>query len=387
MKEKSARIVSGSPLGLGASEAGDLFVGRALELKKLREWYSQSTQTVAAILGERGAGKTALIYKFSASSKDLFPGGIHHIHGYAFESLAQIVQRELPTQCVRPTLLVLDDAENFSPDLRDDIRAILPTQPKLSLLLAARPTFEFPDFAGPYIRLGGLNELEFREILAQRLSFSDDAAAAELWKLFDGNPSLAQLAGKTVREGLESLSDLFQKLTNFVKPGILGPDGKPVSTESLQAKKIIIEIEEVNDQLLQRIREDPNSIYDLSSRKFEEIVAEILTRKGFRVELTPPSKDGGFDMYAARKDGMGDFLYLVECKKYAPENKVGVQIVRSLHGVVQQKRATAGIVATTSCFTKGAQEFRNDVTHQMTLADYVELQGWLSGVMASQKTE
>jgi restriction system protein len=73
---------------------------------------------------------------------------------------------------------------------------------------------------------------------------------------------------------------------------------------------------------------------------------------------------------------------LVECKKYAPKHKVGVQIVRALHGVVQQKRATAGLVATTSYFTRGAKEFRQELAHQMQLADYVELQNWLGGTIA-----
>lgn len=42
----------------------------------------------------------------------------------------------------------------------------------------------------------------------------------------------------------------------------------------------------------------------------------------------------------------------------------------------------SGIIATTSYFTKGAREFRQEVVHQMELADYVELQKWLSGLNA-----
>ena len=111
--------------------------------------------------------------------------------------------------------------------------------------------------------------------------------------------------------------------------------------------------------------------------KFEEFVAEILARQGYEVELTPASDDGGFDVYAAKNDGFGSFLYLVECKRYTQPNKVGVQVIRSLHGVVQKEKATAGIIATTSYFTKRAEEFQQDVRHQMQLADYVRLQEWL----------
>ncbi len=114
-----------------------------------------------------------------------------------------------------------------------------------------------------------------------------------------------------------------------------------------------------------------------SSRKFEELVAELLEKQGYSVKLTPPSKDGGFDMYAAKHEVLGQFLYFVECKRYAPPNKVGVQVVRALHGVVQQQRANAGIIATTSFFTRGAKEYQDEMKYQLQLRDYVELQKWL----------
>ncbi|MCE5319179.1 MAG: restriction endonuclease, partial [Parachlamydia sp.] len=118
-------------------------------------------------------------------------------------------------------------------------------------------------------------------------------------------------------------------------------------------------------------------LYSLDPRKFEELVAEMLSQRGYEITLTPPSKDGGLDMYAARKDDLGSFLYLVECKRYTPPTKVGVSIVRSLYGVVQQKQANGGIVVTSSFFTKGAKEFQENVPHQMHLRDYLALQKWL----------
>ncbi|MBU1723414.1 MAG: restriction endonuclease, partial [Gammaproteobacteria bacterium] len=95
---------------------------------------------------------------------------------------------------------------------------------------------------------------------------------------------------------------------------------------------------------------------------------------------TPASKDGGKDIYAARKDHLGSFLYVVECKKYAPDNPVGVGLIRQLNGVVQAERATAGILATTSFFTKGAKEFQARLSHQIGLKDYVGIQEWLDTI-------
>jgi restriction system protein len=69
--------------------------------------------------------------------------------------------------------------------------------------------------------------------------------------------------------------------------------------------------------------------------------------------------------------------YIVECKKYAPEVLVGPSIVRALYGVVESEKATAGILATTSSFTKGAKEFQSSVAFRISLQDYIGNQKWL----------
>ena len=86
------------------------------------------------------------------------------------------------------------------------------------------------------------------------------------------------------------------------------------------------------------------------------------------------------DLYAAKSNELGDFLFLVECKKYARTNPVQVDVVRALYGNVQAKRATAGVVVTTSTFTRGAKVFRNELRHQLDLRDYLSLRDWISRV-------
>jgi RNA polymerase sigma factor (sigma-70 family) len=167
-------------------------------------------------------------------------------------------------------------------------------------------------------------------------------------------------------------------LRDFDHPGILGPDGRPLTQEALEGSRIITDFINTKEQLLRIIRQNPSLMYTLPPRKFEEIVAEILDKLGYDISLTPESKDGGFDMYAAWKDGLGEFLYLVECKRYAPHNTVGVGLVRALHGVVEEKRASAGILVTTSHFTKEAHEFQRRLRHRLSLRDYVHLQEWLA---------
>ena len=199
-----------------------------------------------------------------------------------------------------------------------------------------------------------------------------------LFHLADGNALFANLAVAAVDTGLvTSWPDLFRNLGEFTAPGLLGPDGQPLRSDSDGYKRVVVDASAANSEILKIISKEPAMVWELPPRKFEEIVAEILSKKGYDVSLTPASGDGGFDIYAARKEGLGSFLYLVECKRYVPPNKVGVEIVRSLYGVVQLRKATAGAIVTTSYFTAGAEAFQREVRHQLHLHDYIALQKWI----------
>jgi hypothetical protein len=158
-----------------------------------------------------------------------------------------------------------------------------------------------------------------------------------------------------------------------VKPGILLPETK-------------IEIAGVNEELIRYFAKHPDQLYALNPRKFEEVVEAIFRDFKFDVVLTPRSKDGGLDIRAIRKDSVGTLLYLIECKRYAPERPVGIDIVRALYGVAISERASCGLVVTTSHFTRGAKEFAEKNKYQLSLRDYNDLVKWLQGYPISKKS-
>ena len=134
----------------------------------------------------------------------------------------------------------------------------------------------------------------------------------------------------------------------------------------------------LEEKLFEAAETNPNALYTMSPREFELLVAELLHRQGYSIEVTPPSKDGGIDIYAAQSSEISNFLFLVECKRYARHNPVQVDVVRSLYGNVAKKQATAGLVVTSSTFTRGARAFQREVAHQLSLRDYVDLHKWLA---------
>jgi len=127
----------------------------------------------------------------------------------------------------------------------------------------------------------------------------------------------------------------------------------------------------------------PELMYELHPRKFEELMAELYRRQGFEVELTPATRDGGVDLYVVSPGPGRHLLTVVDAKRYAPDHKVGVGVVRSLYGVVEEKRASAGIVATTSFFSKDAQRFQEKVPFRVDLQDYLALQAMLRRAVRS----
>ena len=371
-----------SPLYAEAeADFGRLFIGRKRELQAIRQ--SITEQSGAAIFGMRGSGKTALLYKIRQEEHGRFPGGIALIHGQNLlrSSLVEEVRRQIDIPPRGQALLIVDDVHALLPQQASELDRFLAENRTVQFLISADSAVSLPFRRGKVISLGGLSEQEYYQLLNQHVKASnaDTDIAHRLWEATSGNPLFADVAGRTIRDHLLSWRELFESLQGFHHAGILDSSGNPLEQSAPVPQQLVIAVENTNQKILERLRVDPEEFWALPSRKFEEIVAELLKGMGYDVDLTPLSKDGGFDMYAAKRDKVGLFLFLVECKRYVPPHKVGVQVIRSLYGVVQQKSANAGIVATTSFFTKGATAFEQERQYQIQLSDYFALQHWLKG--------
>ena len=83
-------------------------------------------------------------------------------------------------------------------------------------------------------------------------------------------------------------------------------------------------------------------------------------------------------MRAFQRKDIGLCLTLIECKRYAPDHRVSVDVVRGLYGVTENEGATTGLLVTTSSFTKDARSFQDQNRYRIHLADHAELQKWLN---------
>ncbi len=124
----------------------------------------------------------------------------------------------------------------------------------------------------------------------------------------------------------------------------------------------------------------PEVLRVIPSRRFEEVVAELLADFGYTVELTSATRDHGIDIIAIGRTTLGvDEKYLVQCKRYAHDHHVGVSVVRELLGVGIRWPSTAVMIATTSSFTGPARALalHETLRWRLHLRDYDDITRWL----------
>lgn len=135
-------------------------------------------------------------------------------------------------------------------------------------------------------------------------------------------------------------------------------------------------------EMLAYFRANPEQLYSMAPRRFEELIAAIFKNNGFSVELTPQTRDGGVDIIAVQHSALtGETVNLVECKRYSPTRKVGIGVVQRLLGCVHERRATKGILVTTSFFSQDAQHVARNSKHVLALNAYNAVTGWLTDLV------
>ncbi|MFA6150120.1 MAG: restriction endonuclease [Chitinophagaceae bacterium] len=142
----------------------------------------------------------------------------------------------------------------------------------------------------------------------------------------------------------------------------------PVYLTEAQLAKSIIEEVWINNQHL----------YEMKPREFERMTAELLRNQGFEVQLTKETRDGGYDLYAIYKmAGQHPIKMLVECKRYSPENKIGIDIVRSFRTVINEQKANKGLIVTTSYLSSDAKKSIAETPYLLDGKDRNDILQWV----------
>jgi restriction endonuclease Mrr len=197
-----------------------------------------------------------------------------------------------------------------------------------------------------------------------------------------GNENIAIVSAQEDAKTIQKLQDHFNELweaTSAIEESrqLLFEDLLRPSFPLFKSDIIRVSNETWN-QLITHLSRSPEDLYRLEPAHFEELVAELLHREGMEVQLTPKTRDGGRDVLALHNGSAGQHLYLVECKRYSPDRPIGVDLVRSLYGAVEQERATAGLLVTTSRLTQDALDFATPIRYRLSFKEFDDLKRWLN---------
>jgi restriction endonuclease Mrr len=173
-----------------------------------------------------------------------------------------------------------------------------------------------------------------------------------------GEPNRGRVPTSYEKELMESLG--FQRLEDLeqflnLPPLKLGMHPPDEFYEAQSREDRWIDDHCVEDQAA--VGDELCDILSLSGRDFEQLIVGLLSRMGFKAELTAPTGDGGVDVVATLDKPITGGRYLIQCKRYGSDNTIGAPAVRDFYGAVTADRAVKGIFITTSDFTVQARQF------------------------------
>jgi restriction system protein len=364
------------------------FTGRAPELRWLDEqvFGERNWGTPIFITGVAGIGKTTLLNQFlSATSSRPNPrfDSVVWRNGHLSVQLDLASERDPRTTLDgfiqrlyedkdRSALIVAIDGADVLSDLQIEtaIEGIFNLKRVRSLIVVRQNEPDFP--RKEVLHLGALPLAEADALLRMLLpSDTDWNTIQNSIRVTQGNPLAASLLAEILRvNGPEELSRILSGRVYDLHRDIALPSNELIVSAT---PKIVV----ANEQLLASLKKQPESIYSLPPRKFEEVIAELLTSMGWQVELTKATRDGGKDILAYLATDIGKLLCLVEAKKYRRERKIGVELVRSLYGTLCDYQANSAMLVTTSSFTSDAHHFQRKHRYQLALRDYGDIVQWI----------
>ena len=106
--------------------------------------------------------------------------------------------------------------------------------------------------------------------------------------------------------------------------------------------------------------------------EFEHEVARLLNSRGYRMEVTTASRDGGIDILGFAP-GIGNQKVAVQCKRY--QGTVGRPDVQQFWGIISGSEYASGFFVTTGSFSADAKQFAGDKP-RLVLVDGDELAKW-----------
>jgi restriction system protein len=333
---------------------------RRRQLAERRQAYDRQAAEAVQAVAEHNAGVDEFEREFRAAEPEavaqfltlvldasVYPEGfVHRTRAlYRPEPREVVVEYELPPQSVVPV-----ERDYKYVQARDEIDTV------------PRPVKEIKDRYARLIAMVALRTIHE--------AFAADQAGLVGVVTFNGHVSTGDRAtGQPVRPCLISVSAPRELFATFVLADLdpvacLHKLNALISLHpyDLEAVRPVVDFEILLSQY--KFVEGMDAVAGLDSRpdlldmtptEFEHLVRQLFEAMGMKSWTTQASKDDGVDAVAVNEDPVFGGLCIIQAKRY--RGAVGVEAVRALAGVMEDKHATKGIMVTTSWVTKDGHAF------------------------------
>lgn len=174
----------------------------------------------------------------------------------------------------------------------------------------------------------------------------------------------SQGGGPTAGLVTHALVRTFAMVGQFIVP-VVGVIGAGVSIWRRKERRALVEAASHNQH--------SSAVDGISWREFEMLVGEGFRLQGYQVvETGGGGADGGVDLVLSRPGQNGSETFLVQCKQWRAQ-RVGVDVVRELYGIMAARGAAGGFVVTSGRFTDEAIKFAEG--RNVRLIDGAKLRG------------
>ena len=351
------------------------YFGRARESDWLFNLFRRRSHGVPIVIcGPPGVGKTTLLMQFLSEVRTRRAPLLISTNHRPDEALTEINARtdEFSRDRSVPEIVAIDDADAFDNQQLSIITGRVLNFKAVRMLIFV--TRNRPDYArAETLELAPLSSVDsekvLRNLLGNELPFEDIQRAANV---ATGLPLALDLVAQLLRGRTKGdVNRLLRGEIYDLNEEIILPERELIT----EIKPHIIH---TNEALLEHLQQQPDLLYQLPSRKFEELVADLLTNLGYDIELTPATRDGGKDILAQMNTPHGNILCLVEVKRHRADRPVGVALVRQLYGTLVDADATSAMLVTTSSFTSDARLFQQRHQYKLALRDYGDVVHWIN---------
>ncbi len=355
------------------SGLNSFFTGRSNEMDRLVEVFSRKERPrPVQISGSPGIGKSTLVELFLKNNPRL-TGKPFRIQAPPIDKWSTVLDRFDELYRQEDASCVIADSVEHIPELQLEqlIRKALNWKVTRGVIFTSRIPKIIP--YAEHIELQRFSHAETISLMNKLMHDQkfDPLLKNQIAEVTGGYPMLAHLLVHQIRD--RSLPEI-----EAILRGDLYDFTREIALPEEQIIQVVRpQIISAGDRFIEAIQKEPESIHQLSPRNFEEVIADILSDKGWDIELTPETRDGGKDILARLDTDLGKILCLVEAKRYREDRKIGVELVRTLYGTLHDHDASSAMMVTTSSFTSGARDFESKYEYRLALRDKMTLLEWV----------